>query len=155
MGSQRLCLSVAVFGGFQASLSHATSHASPHLVKIFGKNGAVLWTLGADDHSLRIEPTAPVESPNCSGKSVPRPGRQIGPAFRSRGVAGSLVLMSICPQIAFTIRADARSSSGGAPVKHSIFDEDPRKCQMDRECERALPECRRVPARVSPREKGG
>jgi hypothetical protein len=33
-------------------LSHATSHASPHLVKIFGKSGAILWTFDADDHSL-------------------------------------------------------------------------------------------------------
>jgi hypothetical protein len=38
-----------VLGGFQMFLSHATSHAPPHLVKIFGENGAVLWTFGAAD----------------------------------------------------------------------------------------------------------
>jgi hypothetical protein len=57
--------------GFQTFPSHARSHASQHLVKDFGKNGVVLWTFGAADHSLNIEPTAPAESPNCSGKSCP------------------------------------------------------------------------------------
>jgi hypothetical protein len=92
-------------------LSHARSHASQHLVKDFGKNGAVRWTLGADDHSLSDRAGGAGGEPElfrelrAEARSSDRAG------FPDSWSAGSLVLMSICPQIAFTISDGPRIGS--------------------------------------------
>jgi hypothetical protein len=80
-------------------------------VKAFGKNGAVLWTLGADDHSLkdRADGTGGVPDLFREIRAEARFSDRAG--FPVSWSAGSLVLMSICPQIAFTISDGQRIGS--------------------------------------------